>query len=527
MTLTGHQLLGFGSSRQGDQEFRGVDPRNGETFDPPFTDATDQEVDRALELASQAFSAMSEIDRPSRAAFLEQIGQNLLDLGDGLIDRTSAETALPEARLQGERGRTVGQLNSFAEVVREGSYLGARIDHAQPDRQPLPKPDIRRMLVPVGPVAIFGASNFPLAFSVAGGDTASALAAGCPVVVKGHPNHPGASEMVGRAIVEAAEKTGMPEGIFSLVQGTGHGVGLALVRHPATAAVGFTGSLRGGRALFDAAAARPLPIPVYAEMGSTNPLFLLPDKLEAEAEALADGLLGSVTLGAGQFCTNPGLIFVVEGSAADRFIDRLTNQLGAAAAGTMLHAGIRQAFDAGVETLAEFDGVELRARGGGSAAGPCAACPALLVTDSATFRSRAELREEVFGPATLVVRCADESELCELAAGLEGQLTATLHGLESDLDRLPKLPRILQHKAGRVLLGGFPTGVEVCPSMQHGGPYPSTTDPRSTSVGTAAIDRWLRPVAYQGFTQKMLPSELRDGNPDGILRLVDGSWSRD
>ncbi len=527
MTLTGHQLLGFDSSTEGDQTFRGIDPRNGEPLDPAFTDATDREVDRALRLAGDAFSAMSDIDRPARAAFLEQIGQNLIDLGDELIDRTSAETALPEARLQGERGRTVGQLNAFAEVVREGSYVGARIDHAQPDRQPLPKPDVRRMLVPVGPVAIFGASNFPLAFSVAGGDTASALAAGCPVVVKGHPNHPGASEMVGRAIVEAARKTGMPEGIFSLVQGTGHGVGLALVRHPTTAAVGFTGSLRGGRALFDAAAARPVPVPVYAEMGSTNPLFLLPDKLDADAEALADGLLGSVTLGAGQFCTNPGLVFVVEGSAADRFIDHLASRLGESSEGTMLHAGIRQAFDTGVDTLASVDGVELKARGGSSDAGPCAACPALLATDSATFRSRPELKEEVFGPATLVVRCADESELYELAQGLEGQLTATVHGTESDLERLPKLTRILQHKAGRVLLGGFPTGVEVCPSMQHGGPYPSTTDPRSTSVGTAAIDRWLRPVAYQGFPQSLLPSELRDGNPDGILRMVDGSWSHD
>lgn len=528
MTLTGNQLLGNESSREGDRELHGMDPRTGEALPTAFAEATEQEVDRALQLAQQAFAASGAVGREARAAFLEQIAENILALGDELIHRTSAETALPEARLQGERGRTVGQLRLFAQVVREGSYLGARIDRAQPDRTPLPKPDVRRLMIPVGPVVVFGASNFPLAFSVAGGDTASALAAGCPVVVKGHPNHPGASEMVGRAIVEAARQTGMPEGFFSLVQGAGHDVGLALVRHPATRAVGFTGSLRGGRALFDAAASRPDPIPVYAEMGSTNPVFLLPERLESAAESLAEGLLGSVTLGVGQFCTNPGLIFVQDGDAADRFVNKLSELLSGAAQGTMLHAGIRSAFDAGVDGLAAVDGVELKARAAGSSAGPCAARPALLVTDVATYEAQAELREEVFGPATLVVRCKDVADMQRAAAGLDGQLTATLHGTDDELQSAGKaLIDVLQHKAGRVLVGGFPTGVEVCPSMQHGGPYPSTTDTRSTSVGTAAIDRWLRPVAYQSLPQALLPTELQDGNPDGILRLVDGEWSRD
>ena len=508
MTLSGDQLIGFGTSRQGDQEFHGVDPRSGDSLGSTFVDATEQEVDRALTLAAEAFKAMDGTGREARAAFLDQIGQNLLDLGDELIARTSAETALPEARLQGERGRTVGQLGAFAALIREGSYVGARIDHAQPDRQPLPKPDVRRMLVPVGPVVVFGASNFPLAFSVAGGDTASALAAGCPVVVKGHPNHPGASEMVGRAIIAAAEKTGMPEGIFSLVQGAGHGVGLALVRHPLTTAVGFTGSLRGGRALFDAAAARPVPVPVYAEMGSTNPVFLLADKLAAEAESLADGFHSSITMGVGQFCTNPGVMFAVAGEATDRFVDRLAEQLGAGAEGTMLHAGIRHAFDSGIGALADVDGVELRAQGQ-AGDGPCAVRPALLTTDLATYRTQAQLREEVFGPATLVVRCDNEAQLLEVASELDGQLTATIHGTNSDLERLGALPRALQHKAGRVLLGGFPTGVEVCPSMQHGGPYPSTTDGRTNVRG----HRVRRALVASGLVPELHPKPAAQRAP--------------
>lgn len=526
MSLSGHQLLGFQESRAADQEFHGVDPRDGRELDPAFAEASGQEIDRALELAARAFTAMEEISRDRRADFLEQIGEEIMALGDQLITRTGEETGLPTARLRGERGRTVGQLNLFAQVLREGSYVGARLDSALPDRQPLPKPDVRRMLVPLGPVVIFGASNFPLAFSVAGGDTASALAAGCPVVVKGHPNHPGASEWVARAILSAAKKTGMPEGIFSLVQGTGHEVGLALVRHPATRAVGFTGSLRGGRALFDAASARPHPIPVFAEMGSTNPVFLLPGILASDAEAEADGLVASITLGVGQFCTNPGLVFVGPGEAADRFVGRLAERIGEAPEGTMLHQGIRTAFDDGVARLAALDGVDLKARSSAAGDGPCAARPALLTTNLETFKRNEDLREEVFGPVTLVVRCSDDDGSWHDAVDLlDGQLTATVHGNEEDLRRHGAWIRALRHTAGRVLIGGYPTGVEVCRSMQHGGPYPSTTAPATTSVGTAAIERWLRPVAFQGFPQELLPEELKDGNPCGILRLVDGDWS--
>lgn len=525
MDLHAQHLIGRGTSRAGSDSFRGIDPRSGEALEPAYADATPEEVHRALELAASAFEAMEEVDRETRATFLEAIAQNLLDLGDPLIDRTSAETALPEARLQGERGRTVGQLRLFAQVVREGSYLGARLDLAQPDRQPLPKPDVRRMLVPLGPVAIFGASNFPLAFSVAGGDTASALAAGCPVVAKGHPSHPGASELVARAIIDAAETTGLPEGVFSLVHGAGHAVGLELVRHPLTTAVGFTGSLRGGRALFDAAAARDVPIPVYAEMGSTNPLFLLPGALADGAEAIATGLHGSVNLGVGQFCTNPGLVIVQDGPDADTFLEHLTAAFAGGAGGSMLNEGIRRAYDAGSEGLGAIPGVEALARSA-AGPGPCGATPALFVTDAATFQKNAQLRHEVFGPATLVVRCPDVEAILTLARSLDGQLTAGLHATEADAPLAARLVKILHHKAGRVLYGGYPTGVEVCPSMQHGGPYPSTTDTRTTSVGTAAIDRWLRPVAYQSFPQNQLPPELRDGNPTGIWRMVDGEWGQ-
>ena len=420
----------------------------------------------------------------------------------------------------------MGQLRLFAEVVRDGSFLGARIDTADPDRQPLPKPDVRRISVPLGPVVIFGASNFPLAFSVAGGDTASAIAAGCPVVVKGHPNHPGTSELVARAILVAAEITGMPEGVFSLVQGAGHGVGLGLVRHPLATAVGFTGSLAGGRALFDAAAARPMPIPVYAEMGSTNPLFLLPGALDRSAETIAEGLHGSVTLGVGQFCTNPGLVFVPTGAGGERFLSRLRALFENGEGGTLLHAGIRRGYEVVTAELEGLEGVELVARSA-TGPGPCGARAALFSTDFEVFRNQPTLQHEVFGPSTLVVRCSDLDEILEAARGLDGQLTAGVHAAGEDLVLVPTLVRILEQKAGRVLFGGYPTGVEVSHAMQHGGPYPSTTDSRTTSVGTAAIERWQRPVAYQGFPPELLPEELRDGNPIGIWRLVDGAWSKE
>lgn len=529
MNITGEQLIGNSTSREGSRTFTGVNPETGSTLEPTFVDATADEIARALDLAADAHPTLKSVELEARARFLERIADEIEDLGNELLERASAETALPIARLTGERARTTGQLRLFAEVVREGSWVDARIDRGDPARKPAPKPDVRRMLIPIGPVVVFGASNFPLAFSVAGGDTVSALAAGCPVVVKAHPNHPGTSEMVGRAILGAVEASGLPEGTFSMVQGVMPDVGLGLVRDPRAKAVGFTGSLGGGRALFDAAAARPEPIPVYAEMGSTNPLFLLPRTIDSRGEAMAAGLVQSVTAGVGQFCTNPGVIVALDDDATSRFLETLDAKMKEAADGTMLHAGIRSAFLRGVERLESTAGMERRGREANSAdvAGRCRVTPTLFTTTASIFLENPDVGEEVFGPSTVVVRCASIDEMRRVASALRGQLTAGIHGADDELAEYSWLVSILEEKAGRLLIDGFPTGVEVCHAMQHGGPYPATTDSRSTSVGTAAISRFARPVAYQNFPQALLPEALRDGNPLGILRMVDGTWSRD
>jgi NADP-dependent aldehyde dehydrogenase len=413
----------------------------------------------------------------------------------------------------------------FAEVVREGSWVEASIDHAEPERKPIPKPDLRRMLVPLGPVAVFGASNFPLAFSVAGGDTASALAARCPVVVKAHPAHPGTSELVARAVSSAVEEAGLPAGVFSLIQGASPSVSLAVVEHAATKAVGFTGSLRAGRALFDAAARRPEPIPVYAEMGSTNPVFALPDALRQRAEEFAEGLKQSVTLGVGQFCTNPGLVVGLRGEALERFLARADELFAAAPPGTMLHAGILKTYEENVGRLRHLGFKSSR-----PTATPDESCTQasayLFSTDASVFLEHRELSEEVFGPTTVVVACETADQLRQVVENLEGSLTATIHGTPDDLREFAWLVPLLANKAGRLVFNGFPTGVEVCASMQHGGPYPATTDARSTSVGTAAIKRFARPVCYQNFPQEALPVELRDENERGIWRLVNNHWSK-
>ncbi|MEO1082669.1 MAG: aldehyde dehydrogenase (NADP(+)), partial [Acidobacteriota bacterium] len=392
--LTAHHFVGGERSLAGSREFRAVNPATGERLEPIYFDATDIEIDQAISLAADAHETLKSISREVRAAFLDEIAQQILDLGDALIDRTSQETGLPSTRLMGERGRTVGQLRLFADLVRDGWYVGARIDRGDPARQPLPKPDVRRMQLPLGPVAIFGASNFPLAFSVAGGDTASALAAGCPVVVKAHPHHPGASEMVASAIARAIHRTGLPEGTFSLVQGASHVVGMALVRHPLTAAVGFTGSLGAGRAIFDAASSRSKPIPVFAEMGSLNPVFLLPEAVAQRGPALAEGLTGSVTLGVGQFCTKPGLVFVVDTPGVEDFLSDLASRIGGGHEGTLLHAGIRRGFEEGVSRLKSIPGVELRARSSADPVAPCGALPTLMVTTGSALRAHGELQEE-------------------------------------------------------------------------------------------------------------------------------------
>jgi NADP-dependent aldehyde dehydrogenase len=489
-------------------------------------EASAAHVDAALEAAERAAHEYRRTSPAQRAAFLDRIAEEIERVGD-LLDVAHAETALPPARLAGERARTTGQLRLFADLVREGSWVEARIDRALPDRTPLPKPDVRRMLIPIGPVAVFGASNFPLAFSVAGGDTASALAAGCPVVVKAHPAHPATSELAGRAVTRAAAAAGMPPGVFSLIQSSRNDVALALVRHRHTAAVGFTGSLRAGRALFDAAAQRPDPIPVYAEMGSVNPVFLLPGALAERAEAIAEGLATSVTLGVGQFCTNPGVVVGVATVAFNRFVQRLEELIRRAQPGTMLYPALLESYEAGVRRLGAVAGTTtVRSSAGGATQESCA-LPSMFDTTAQTFLRHQELAEEVFGPSTVVVRCGSREEVEAVARSLEGQLTATVHGTPADLVEHAWLVPILEDKAGRLVVNGFPTGVEVCASMQHGGPYPATTDSRTTSVGTAAIHRFARPVAYQNFPQPSLPPELQDANPRGIWRWVDGAMTKD
>ena len=526
MDLHGHHLIAGTRSAQGERAFSATDPTTGETLAPDFHEATTEEVGRAAEKAAEAFRVNGERTSEDRARLLETIADEIEALGDKLVQRVTAETALPEGRVQGERGRTTGQLRLFADVVREGSWVDARIDTALPDREPLPKPDVRRMLIPIGPVAVFGASNFPLAFSVAGGDTASALAAGCPVVVKAHPAHPGTSELVAEAIGRAVEAVGFHPGTFSLVHGTRPEVSLELVRRPEIKAVGFTGSLKAGRALFDAAADRPAPIPVFAEMGSVNPVFVLPGALEERGEAIAEGLAGSVTLGAGQFCTNPGVVVGLAGETLDGLAKATGQRLAAMESFTMLYEHVRKGYAEGVEAVERTSGVAVagRAEGGDGSATPAEAV--VFTTDEATFLDEKRLREEVFGPSTIVVRCSSEERLEAVARALDGSLTATIHGTEKDLQEHAGLVQILREKAGRLIFNGFPTGVEVCPSMHHGGPYPATTDVRSTSVGTAAIYRFARPLCYQDFPQAALPPALRDENAHGLMRMVDGEYTR-
>jgi NADP-dependent aldehyde dehydrogenase len=528
LELHGMNYLGAELCGAGERTFRARDPKRGSDLAPAFREATAEEVDRAVRLAEAAFEGFRRVTPEDRARFLERIAAEIEALDDALIERAGQETALPAARLEGERARTVNQIRMFAALVREGSWVEACIDRPMPERKPLPKPDVRRMLVPLGPVAVFGASNFPLAFSVAGGDTASALAAGCPVVVKAHPAHPGTSELVAGAIRKAVADSHLPAGVFSLVHGTGPEVGLALARHPAMRAVAFTGSLAGGRALFDAAAARPSPIPVYAEMGSANPVFLLPGALGTRGPAIAGGLQQSVTLGVGQFCTNPGIVVALAGPVFDAFAAELGGAMEKSPPGTMLHGGIRGSYEAGLAALCAVPGVKEVAR---SAAPPDPAqnqvAAVVLETDAGTFLANDSLAGEVFGPSTLLVQCAGRTELLRLAQSLDGHLTATLHGSEEDLAEYAELIDVLALKVGRLIVNGFPTGVEVCASIQHGGPYPATTDSRSTSVGTAAIERFARPVCYQGFPQTALPCELRDRNECGIWRRIDGELTRE
>ncbi len=521
MNLTGKNLIGANESTEGASTFQAIDPSSGKELDTVFTEATENEVDHAVKLASRAFSQYKQTTPEERAAFLDAIAEEILNTGEILIQRCMSETALPEARLNGERMRTVNQLKLFASLLRDGSWVNARIDTAIPDRQPLPKPDIRQIQVPLGPVGVFGASNFPLAFSVAGGDTASALAAGCPVVVKAHPLHPGTSEIVGKAILKAAENTNMPDGVFSMIQGMVD-PGIHLVKHPLLTAVGFTGSFGGGKALFDIANKREVPIPVYAEMGSSNPVFLLPGALKERTQQIASGLAGSVNLGVGQFCTNPGLVISEKSKEQSEFVEMFRTAIGEQQPGYMLSGGMKNNFTQRTDQLAKNSVIEKVAAGPHKDGAVNMKAFSVAARD---FLQDEHLAEEVFGPSTLLVQADEHKEILRIAESLEGHLTATIHGTEKDLEEYSDLIDILEQKVGRIIFNGYPTGVEVCPSMIHGGPYPATTAPQTTSVGTAAIYRFTRPVCYQNFPQKSLPMELQDANPRGIMRLINGTFS--
>ncbi|PMS15188.1 aldehyde dehydrogenase (NADP(+)) [Trinickia dabaoshanensis] len=525
MRIAGEMLLGASSVRGTQGTMRAFDPARNAEIEPSFGMGGVAEVERACALAAAAFDPFRAAPLETRARLLELIAEHIAALGDMLIERAQAESALPKARLEGERARTIGQLKLFAQLVRDGRWCGAVLDSAMPERTPAPRPDLRAQRIGLGPVAVFGASNFPLAFSVAGGDTASALAAGCPVVVKAHPAHLGTSELVGRVIQKAVADLGLPEGVFSLVIGAGNAIGEALVAHPAIKAVGFTGSRGGGLALMRIAASRREPIPVYAEMSSVNPMFVLPAALRARTDALARGFVDSLTLGVGQFCTNPGLVIAIEGGALDAFVDAAARALEAKSAQTMLTAGIAAAYRSGIDARAKSPGVTRLADGAASDA-QCAGRPALFKTSAAEFLANPHLQDEIFGPASLIVQCRDADELLRVAECLEGQLTATLHIDEADYVLAAQLMPTLERKVGRILANGFPTGVEVTYAMVHGGPFPATSDARTTSVGAMAIERFLRPVCYQDLPQALMPVALRDENPLGLWRVRDGELAR-
>ncbi|MCS3397307.1 aldehyde dehydrogenase (NADP(+)) [Burkholderia thailandensis] len=516
---TGELLIDGGARRGRGAAFHAIDAATGAAIaEPVFHGALPADVEAACALADAAFDVYRALAAARRADFLDDIAARIEALGDALIVRAMAETGLPRARLEGERARTANQLRMFAALVRGGDALDVRIEPALPERQP-PRSDLRFLRIGVGPVAVFGASNFPLAFSVAGGDTAASLAAGCPVVVKAHPAHPGTSELVGRAVQAAVRAASLPAGVFALVADAGHEVGRALVAHPAIRAVGFTGSRAGGLALAALAAARPVPIPVYAEMSSVNPNLMLPGALAARAEPLAREFVASVTLGCGQFCTNPGLALGIAGAGFDAFAAAAARALRDVPAGVMLSAGILRAYEAGVARLAGHPAVDVVARG---AAGDGRAQAALLRVSARALMTDATLADEVFGPSSVLVECASADEMREAMRRLEGQLTVTLHLSADDHDLARTLLPIVERRAGRILANGFPTGVEVCDAIVHGGPFPATSDGRGTSVGTAAIERFQRPVCYQNVDGALLPDALRDGNPLGVPRRVGG-----
>jgi alpha-ketoglutaric semialdehyde dehydrogenase len=523
--LSGRSIIGFREGAGTGEASHATNPVTGERLQPGFVPATAEEVNLAARLASEAFILYARTSGRDRGAFLRRIAARIESISAELIERAAQETALPPARLQGETARTCGQLRLFAQVVEEGSWVMARLDRADPDRKPAPKPDIRSMLRPLGPVVVFAPSNFPLAFSVAGGDTASALAAGNPVIVKAHGAHPGTSELAGRAVQEAVRECGMPEGVFSLLFGGGAEIGAALVKHPLVKAGGFTGSRSAGRLLMDLAAERREPIPFFAEMSSTNPVFILPGALRERGESIAAGLHASFTLGAGQFCTKPGMVFLPHGPDATLFKEKLCQLVAVAAPFHLLTAAIHSSYGSSVAQRKSNAAVKLVAEAPPVSGRGFSVSSALFETDAGSLLG-SDLDAEIFGPTTLLVTHSNRDEVLQIARNLEGHLTATIHGTDRDLGEFGDLIGVLEHKVGRLIFNGFPTGVEVSHAMVHGGPYPATSDSRFTSVGSQAIFRFTRPVCYQGFPDEALPAELKDENPLGIWRMIDGQMTR-
>lgn len=507
---------------------KALNPSTGLVIDGEFAKAADGEVNEAMTAAADAFKVYRRVKKNEKAFFLDAIADEIAAIGEVLVERAALESGLPIARLQGELGRTTGQLRLFANLVREGSWVEATIDTALPDRQPLPRADIRRMLIPIGPVVVFGASNFPLAFSVAGGDTASALAAGCPVIVKAHPAHFGTSALVGAAIINAVEKTGMPKGVFSLLFDDSYTVGSGLVLHPLTKAVTFTGSFSGGMALVKLAQQRKEPIPVFAEMGSINPIVLLPNAIARQPEELAAKYAASITLGAGQFCTNPGLMLAIASTGLEKFEQVLSEKISSVPSATMLTPGIAKNYQDLSTQIMDEKGVELLASSKAINETLSNQSVAKIAKVGAhEFINNPNLHQEIFGPYSLLVVCEDERALSQAIAVLEGQLTVTVMAEDGELANYQDLIHLLTDKTGRIILNGVPTGVEVCSAMQHGGPFPATNDSRFTSVGSYAIYRFARPLAYQDWSQELLPEELKDGNPLGIFRSVNQQITKD
>lgn len=505
--ITGKNCIAGEFSANGEVEFKTINPKLNKENPTTFVEVTKEEIEKAVDAAWDAFKVYRSVPGKQRAAFLNAIADEIQTLDQELIDTYTKESGLPEGRAIGERGRTMNQLRSFAKLVETEDWRSNTFDAAEPDRKPMPKEDLRKTMIPLGPVAVFGASNFPLAYSTAGGDTASALAAGCPVIVKSHPMHAGTSELVASAIVKAVEKTGMPKGVFSSING-GIQAGVDLVNHPKVKAVGFTGSITGGRALFDIAAKREEPIPVFAEMGSINPVIITPDAISKRGREIAKTYAGSITLGTGQFCTNPGLLLTIKNDNTEDFIAELAKETIALDPQCMLHPNIKSGYEKKEADVTSQSGVEVVGKVDTDLE-PNYAASAIATVSGSEFLANPKLHQEVFGPFSLVVQCKDDTELLQIIEGLEGQLTGTLIAEENDTINLTEVVDALQNRVGRIIYNGVPTGVEVCPSMQHGGPYPASTDSRFTAVGVHAINRWVRPVSYQSFPQSLLPEHLK------------------